>query len=83
MTYEDYALRSLRDAGVGVARTYGVIELTPNREYMLVTEFFEGGRNLSDSDADDTVIDGGLASRSASLGRAGSAHRDLKPGETS
>ena len=60
VTYEDYAPRSLRDAGVGVARTYGVVELTPNREYMLVTEFFEGGRNLSDSDVDDTVIDGGL-----------------------
>ena len=62
VTYEDYALRSLRDAGVGVARTYGVVELSPNREYMLVTQFFEGGRNLSDSDVDDTVIDEGLDS---------------------
>ena len=78
VTYEDYALRSLRDAGVGVARTYGVVELTPNREYMLVTEFFEGGRNLSDSDVDDTVIDGGLE-LVRRLWDAGFAHRDLKP----
>ena len=78
VTYEDYALRALRDAGVGVARTYGVIELTPNREYMLVTEFFEGGRNLSDSEVDDTVIDGGL-DLVRHLWDAGFAHRDLKP----
>ncbi len=78
VTYEDYALRSLRDAGVGVARTYGVVELTPNREYMLVTEFFEGGRNLSDSDVDDTVIDEGL-DLVRHLWDAGFAHRDLKP----
>jgi tRNA A-37 threonylcarbamoyl transferase component Bud32 len=78
VTYEDYALRSLRDAGVGVARTFGVVELTPNREYMLVTEFFEGGRNLSDSDVDDTVIDGGL-DLVRHLWDAGFAHRDLKP----
>jgi tRNA A-37 threonylcarbamoyl transferase component Bud32 len=78
VTYEDYALRSLRDAGIGVARTYGVVELTPNREYMLVTEFFEGGRNLSDSDIDDTVIDGGL-DLVRRLWDTGFAHRDLKP----
>ena len=78
VTYEDYALRSLRDAGVGVARTYGVVELTPNREYMLVTEFFEGGRNLSDSNVDDTVIDEGL-DLVRHLWDAGFAHRDLKP----
>ena len=78
VTYEDYALRSLRDAGVGVARTYGVVELTPNREYMLVTEFFEGGRNLSDSEVDDTVIDEGL-DLVRHLWDAGFAHRDLKP----
>jgi tRNA A-37 threonylcarbamoyl transferase component Bud32 len=78
VTYEDYALRLLRDAGVGVARTYGVVELTPNREYMLVTEFFEGGRNLSDSEVDDTVIDEGLE-LVRRLWHTGLAHRDLKP----
>jgi hypothetical protein len=37
--YEDYALRLLADHEVRVARTYGLVELTPNQEYMLVTEF--------------------------------------------
>jgi tRNA A-37 threonylcarbamoyl transferase component Bud32 len=78
VTYEDYALRLLRDAGIGVARTYGVVELTPNREYMLVTEFFEGGRNLSDAEVDDSVIDDGLH-LVRRLWDAGLAHRDLKP----
>jgi serine/threonine-protein kinase RIO1 len=78
VTYEDYALRLLRDTGVGVARTYGAVELTPNREYMLVTEFFEGGRNLSDSEVDDAVIDEGLH-LVRRLWDAGLAHRDLKP----
>ena len=44
-----------------VARTYGLVELTPNQEYMLVTEFFENARNLGDSQVDEQVIDEGLA----------------------
>lgn len=76
--YEDYALRLLDDVGIGVAKTYGVVELTPNREYMLVTEFFEGSKTLGDSEIDDTVIDEGLA-LVRTLWENGLAHRDLKP----
>jgi len=36
--YEDYALRLLRDAGIRTARPYGIVEITPEREYMIVTE---------------------------------------------
>src|SRR4029453_2116406 len=39
---EDYALRLVRDAGVPSATPHGVVELTPEREYLLVTEFFDG-----------------------------------------
>ena len=39
VTYEDYALRLLQDIGVRTARPYGIVEITPEREYMLVTEF--------------------------------------------
>ena len=60
-TYEDYALRLLADHQVRVAHTYGVVELTPNQEYMLVTEFFENARNLGDAQVDDQVIDDGVA----------------------
>jgi hypothetical protein len=77
-TYEDYALRLLADHRVRVARTYGVVELTPNREYMLVTEFFENARNLGDSQIDDEVIDEGMA-MVRTFWDIGVAHRDIKP----
>jgi hypothetical protein len=77
-TYEDYALRLLADHRVRVARTYGVVELTPNQEYMLVTEFFENARNLGDSQIDDQVIDEGLA-MVRTFWDIGVAHRDIKP----
>jgi membrane-associated phospholipid phosphatase len=76
--YEDYALRLLADYGVRVARTYGLVELTPNQEYMLVTEFFENARNLGDSEIDDMVIDEGLG-MVRTFWDIGVAHRDLKP----
>jgi hypothetical protein len=77
-TYEDYALRLLADHGVRVARTYGIVELTPNQEYMLVTEFFENARNLGDAKVDDLVIDEGL-NMVRSFWDIGVAHRDIKP----
>jgi hypothetical protein len=76
--YEDYALRYLAMNGVAVARTWGIVELTPNREYMLVTEFFEGSKNLGDSEIDDVVIDEGLQ-LVRTFWDIGVAHRDVKP----
>ena len=40
--YEDYLLRLMRDAGMPTAEPYGFVEITPEREYLLVTEFFDG-----------------------------------------
>jgi hypothetical protein len=77
-TYEDYALRLLADHGLRVARTHGIVELTPNQEYMLVTEFFEHARNLGDAEIDDVVIDEGLA-MVRTFWDIGVAHRDIKP----
>ena len=54
------------------------MELTPNREYMLVTEFFEDSKNLGDSEIDDTVIDEGLR-LIRQFWDIGVAHRDIKP----
>jgi hypothetical protein len=76
--YEDYALRLLADHRVRVARTYGLVELTPNQEYMLVTEFFENAANLGDSEIDDTVVDEGLG-MVRTFWDIGVAHRDIKP----
>ena len=42
--YEDYAARLLHDVGIPTAQSYGIVELTPEREYLLVTEFFDGAR---------------------------------------
>ena len=44
--YEDYALRVMRDAGIPTATPYGIVEITPGREYILVTSFFEGAEEI-------------------------------------
>jgi tRNA A-37 threonylcarbamoyl transferase component Bud32 len=77
--YEDYALRLMQDAGIAVARPYGIVEITPEREYLLVTEYFDGAVEIGDADLDDQLIDQGLQLIRA-LWDAGIAHRDLKPG---
>ena len=61
-----------------VAKTYGPVELTPNREYMLVTEFFTNATNLGDADVDDQVIDEGLQ-LVRTFWDIGVSHRDIKP----
>jgi membrane-associated phospholipid phosphatase len=77
--YEDYAVRLLRDAGVSTAAPYGIVEITPEREYMLVTEFFTGAVEIGEADVDDGIIDQGLL-LIRKLWDAGIAHRDIKPG---
>ncbi|HEY7430928.1 MAG TPA: phosphatase PAP2 family protein [Streptosporangiaceae bacterium] len=77
--YEDYALRLLRDAGIRTARPYGIVEITPEREYMVVTEFFAGAVEIGQADVGDEVIDQGLR-MVRRLWDAGIAHRDIKPG---
>jgi tRNA A-37 threonylcarbamoyl transferase component Bud32 len=75
---EDYALRLCRDAGLPSPRPYGFVELTPEREYLLVTEFFAGAVELGDAEVTDQVIDDGLGIIRR-LWHAGLAHRDIKP----
>jgi tRNA A-37 threonylcarbamoyl transferase component Bud32/membrane-associated phospholipid phosphatase len=79
VTYEDYVLRLLDDIGVRTARPYGIVEITPEREYLLVTEFFTGAVEIGEADVDDAIIDQGLA-LIRRLWDAGIAHRDIKPG---
>jgi len=76
--YEDYALRVMRDAGVPTAAPIGIVELTPDREYLLVTEFFDGSVEIGDAEITDQIIDESLA-MIRRLWRAGLAHRDIKP----
>jgi tRNA A-37 threonylcarbamoyl transferase component Bud32/membrane-associated phospholipid phosphatase len=75
---EDYALQKLYLAGLPTPRPYGVVELTPEREYLLVSEFFDGAVELGEAEVDDQVIDDGLGIV-RKLWDAGLAHRDIKP----
>jgi hypothetical protein len=54
------------------------VEITPEREYLLVNEFFDGAREIGESDIDQGVIDQGL-SVVRRMWEVGLAHRDLKP----
>ncbi len=76
--YEDHMLRLLRDEGLPTPKPYGIVEITPEREYVLVMEYFEGAKEIGASGLDDaTIADGlGVVRR---LWDAGVAHRDIKP----
>jgi tRNA A-37 threonylcarbamoyl transferase component Bud32 len=75
---EDYALRVMRDAGLPSPIPYGFVELTPDREYLLVTGFFDGAVELGEAAVDEQVVDQGLGII-RTLWDAGLAHRDIKP----
>jgi tRNA A-37 threonylcarbamoyl transferase component Bud32 len=56
----------------------GIVEITPDREYLLVTEFLDGATEISDAEVTQDVIDEGLA-EVARMWQGGVAHRDIKP----
>jgi len=76
--YEDYMLLKLKEAELPSPQPYGFVEITPEREYMIVTEFLDGAMELGDAEVDDEVIDDAL-SVARKLWDAGLAHRDIKP----
>ncbi|MCH7892849.1 MAG: phosphatase PAP2 family protein, partial [Gemmatimonadetes bacterium] len=51
--YEDYILLKLKDAGLPSPEPYGFVELTPEREYLIVTEFLENAEEMGDVDVTD------------------------------
>ena len=75
---EDYTFRLLTEAGIPTAASRGIVEITPEREYMLVTDLIDGAEEIGDAEVDDAIIDKslGLIRR---LWDAGLAHRDVKP----
>jgi membrane-associated phospholipid phosphatase/tRNA A-37 threonylcarbamoyl transferase component Bud32 len=77
---EDYALALMQRAGLPSPTPHGFVELTPEREYLLVTELFVGAVELGEAEGevDDQVIDDGLGII-RKLWDAGLAHRDIKP----
>jgi tRNA A-37 threonylcarbamoyl transferase component Bud32/membrane-associated phospholipid phosphatase len=76
---EDYALRLMHGAGVRSPEPFGIVEITPEREYLVVTEFFEDAKEIGDlEEVDERMIDDGLRIIRR-LWDAGLAHRDIKP----
>jgi tRNA A-37 threonylcarbamoyl transferase component Bud32/membrane-associated phospholipid phosphatase len=77
---EDYALRLLYGAGVRSPEPFGIVEITPEREYLITFEFFDDARELGEPEVkvDDAIIDDGLRIIRR-LWDAGLAHRDIKP----
>jgi tRNA A-37 threonylcarbamoyl transferase component Bud32 len=75
---EDYALSLMGRAGLPSPTPFGFVELTPEREYLLVTEFFAGATELGEAEVDTQIIDDGLGIVRR-LWDAGLAHRDIKP----
>jgi len=76
--YEDHMLRLMADLDLPVPRPYGIVEITPEREYMIVMEFFDGAVEIGEAEIDDGVIDQGLE-LVREMWDAGLAHRDIKP----
>jgi membrane-associated phospholipid phosphatase/tRNA A-37 threonylcarbamoyl transferase component Bud32 len=76
--YEDYTLRLMHELGIPVPRPYGIVEITPEREYMIVMEFFVGAVEIGDAEIDEGVIDQGLG-MVRRMWDEGLAHRDIKP----
>jgi tRNA A-37 threonylcarbamoyl transferase component Bud32 len=76
---EDYALRLMHGAGVRSPEPFGLVEITPEREYLVVTEFVEGAVEIGElAEVDEPLIDDGLRIIRR-LWDAGLAHRDIKP----
>jgi tRNA A-37 threonylcarbamoyl transferase component Bud32/membrane-associated phospholipid phosphatase len=76
--YEDYMLRVMQDVGLPTACPYGFVEITPEREYLVVTEFLDGAVEFTEAEIGDDQIDEALTIVST-MWEAGLAHRDIKP----
>ena len=76
--YEDYIQRVMRDCGIPSAEPFGIVEITPEREYLMVSQFLFGSVELTEADVDVDVVDDALGVV-RQLWDAGLAHRDVKP----
>jgi tRNA A-37 threonylcarbamoyl transferase component Bud32 len=75
---EDYALALMQRAGLPSPTPYGIAELTPEREYLIVFEFIDGAKEIGEAEVDNAIIDQGLGIVRR-LWDANLAHRDIKP----
>jgi tRNA A-37 threonylcarbamoyl transferase component Bud32 len=75
---EDYLGLRMAAAGIRVPKTWGVVEITPEREYLLVTDFLDGYSEIGEAEVSVAVIDAALGIV-RKMWDAGLAHRDIKP----
>ncbi len=76
--HEDYMLHVMRRVGIPCPAPFGIVEITPDREYLMVTEFLGGAAEAGESVVTQDLIDEGLSIVDR-LWRSGLAHRDIKP----
>src|SRR6476469_357093 len=76
--YEDYTLRLLGEKGFSTPAPLDIVEITPEREYLIAMEFFEDAVEISEAEVDDQIIDDGLQ-LIRKMWDAGLSHRDIKP----
>jgi tRNA A-37 threonylcarbamoyl transferase component Bud32 len=76
--YEDYTLRTLGDYGFPTPAPLGIVEITPEREYLIAMDFFDDAVEIGGAEVDAHVIDDGLA-MIRQMWDLGLAHRDIKP----
>jgi tRNA A-37 threonylcarbamoyl transferase component Bud32/membrane-associated phospholipid phosphatase len=76
--YEDYMQRFMRDAGLNVPEPYGFVEITPEREYLMVTSFLDDAKEIHDVEMTEQIMDEALLVV-RKMWDAGIAHRDVKP----
>jgi tRNA A-37 threonylcarbamoyl transferase component Bud32 len=76
--HEDYMLHVMRRVGVACPEPRGIVEITPDREYLLVTEFLAGAVEIGECEVTDEIADDALEIVHA-MWHAGLAHRDIKP----
>jgi tRNA A-37 threonylcarbamoyl transferase component Bud32 len=69
----------LRDAGLPTPLPLGIVEITPDREYLILTEFLAGAVHITEGEVTDGTIDDALGCVRR-LWDTGLAHRDIKPG---
>jgi len=76
--YEDYTLRLLGEYGFNTPAALGVVEITPDQEYLIAMEFFEDSVEIGEAEIDEQIIDDGLQ-MIRRMWDVGIAHRDVKP----
>ena len=76
--YEDYTLRLLGEYGFPTPEPLGIVEITPEREYLIAMEFFDDAVEIGEASIDERAIDDGLH-LIRRMWDVGLAHRDIKP----